>query len=169
MAYRSAPVWKDYGTRVSGLFFNTLSVRPNDYSFGRVYIRQQPDCEHNAILEADPIPGYEFVSWQDTLGYVLSKDLVYEFTLDEDKSIIAEFIRKPNALEETESTSRIWVQGHEIKVLSELNTQAKLYDLMGHEIDRCIVEAGVESSMQVPVSGVYVVITDNNQQKVIVQ
>lgn len=169
MAYRSAPVWKDYGTRVSGLFFNTLSVRPNDYSFGRVYIRQQPDCEHNAILEADPILGYEFVSWQDTLGNVLSKDLVYEFTLDEDKSIIAEFIRKPNALEDMESTSRIWVQGHEIKVLSELNTQAKLYDLMGHEIDRCIVEAGVESSMQVPVSGVYVVITDNNQQKVIVQ
>ena len=169
MAYRSAPVWKDYGTRVSGLFFNTLSVRPNDYSFGRVYIRQQPDCEHNAILEADPILGYEFVSWQDTLGNVLSKDLVYEFTLDEDKSIIAEFIRKPNALEDMESSSRIWVQGHEIKVLSELNTQAKLYDLMGHEIDRCIVEAGVESSIQVPTSGVYVVITDNNQQKVIVQ
>ena len=126
-------------------------------------------CVAAVLIEQFHITASDFQKFDYCFFHITWFFLVYEFTLDEDKSVIAEFIRKPNALEDMESSSRIWVQGHEIKVLSELNTQAKLYDLMGHEIDRCIVEAGVESSIQVPTSGVYVVITDNNQQKVIVQ
>ena len=168
-AYRNAPVWQDFGTRVSGLFFNTLTVRPNDYSFGRVYIVQQPDCEHTAILEADPILGYKFVSWQDTLGNVLSLDTRYEFYLDEDKSIIAEFVRDLNALEDVESHVRIWVNEHNVMLLTELNTPARLYDLMGHEVDAAAVEAGVETSLHAPGAGIYVVVTDNDKQKVIIK
>ena len=168
-AYRSAPVWQDFGTRVSGLFFNTLTVRPNDYSFGRVYIVQQPDCEHTAILEADPILGYKFVSWQDTLGNVLSLDTRYEFYLDEDKSIIAEFVRDLNALDDVESHVRIWVNEHDVMLLTELNTPARLYDLMGHEVDAATVEAGVETSLHAPNAGIYVVVTDNDKQKVIIK
>lgn len=167
--YRTAYIWSDYGSRVAGQYYYTLSVRPNDYTSGRITIMQQPDCEHNAILLAEAAVGNKFVSWQDTLGNVLSTAAQYEFRMDDNMSVIAHFEKDIVAIENVPAATRIWVQGHEIKVLSELNTQAKLYDLMGHEIDRCIVEAGVESSMQVPVSGVYVVITDNNQQKVIVQ
>ncbi len=168
-AYRNAPVWQDFGTRISGLFFNTLTARPNDYSFGRVNIQQQPDCEHNAILEAEPILGYKFVSWQDTLGNVLSVNSQYEFYLDEDKTIIAEFVRDLDALDDVESQVRIWVNEHNVMLITELNTPARLYDLMGHEVDATIVEAGVETSLHAPASGMYVVVTDNDQQKVIVK
>ena len=168
--YHNAPVWHDFGTRVTGLFFNTLTARPNDYSFGRVYVQQQPDCEHNAIVEADPILGYKFVSWQDTLGNVISVNPLYEFYLDDDKTIIAFFIRDVDALENISMQSKIWVLEHDVMILSEHNTIATLYDLMGHEVDSAPVEVGVETSLHAPASGMYVVMLDNEEtHKIIIK
>ena len=168
-AYRTAPVWTNYGTRVAGLYSHTLTVKPNDYSYGRVTVLQQPDCEHTAILEADPIFGHKFVSWQDTLGNVLSLDTRYEFYLDEDKSLIAEFVRDLSALDDVESHVRVWVNEHDVMLLTELNTPARLYDLMGHEVDAAAVEAGVETALHAPGAGIYVIVTDNDKQKVIIK
>lgn len=167
--YRTAYIWSDYGSRVVGQFYHTLSARPNDYSFGRVIIQQQPDCEHNAILLAEPAVGHEFVSWQDTLGNVLSADTQFEFQLDKNMSVVAHFIKNIVALKDTEQLIRVRVYNRDILVLSEVNDEVSLFDLTGSKVEATSLLAGNETTLHAPTSGVYIVQTGQQVQKVIVQ
>ena len=167
--YRTAYIWSDYGSRVVGQFYHTLSARPNDYSFGRVIIQQQPDCEHNAILLAEPAVGHEFVSWQDTLGNVLSTDTQYEFLLDKDISIVAHFIKNIVALKDAEQLIRVRVYNRDILVFSETNDEVSLFDLTGSKVDATSLLAGTETTLHAPTAGIYIVQTGQQVQKVIVQ
>ena len=136
--YRSAPNWSDFGNRLTGEALYTLTIQPNEYSFGVVNILQQPDCEHTAILEAVPSRGCEFVAWQDESGQELSTDAHYEFVLEEDMNITGVFRRVVEGIE------NIWEEGTAI-----------WYDLMGHRVDE-------------PTHGVYIVQTESETRKVII-
>lgn len=136
--YRSAPVWSDFKTRIAGEALYTLTVKPNEYAYGVVSVLQQPDCEHTAIVEAEPSRGYEFVAWQDENGKELSTESHYEFALEEDLNLIAIFQRIGQGIE------NVWEEG-----------QAVWYDLMGHRIDE-------------PTHGVYIVQIGNDTRKVVI-
>ena len=168
-SYRSAPVWEDYGTRVFGTFDYKLTVRPNDYFWGSDSIYQLPTCEANAIIYAEPHSGYEFVEWQDSLGHTLSTEQLYEFYVDEDITVIAVFREKQQALDAIDARTAVWVNERKVMLLSDQDVNARLYDLTGRQVDACAAAANVTASLQAPASGVYVVVTDGRQQKVIVQ
>ena len=168
-SYRSAPVWEDYGTRVFGTFDYKLTVRPNDYFWGSDSIYQLPTCEANAIIYAEPHTGYEFVEWQDTLGHTLSTEQLYEFYVDEDITVIAVFREKQQALDAIDARTAVWVNERKVMLLSDKDVNARLYDITGRQVDACAAAANVTASLHAPASGVYVVVTDGRQQKVIVQ
>ena len=131
--YRSAPVWTDYGTRVAGLYPYTLTARPNDYSYGRVTVLQQPDCENNAILQAEAIFGHEFISWQDPQGKVLSTDSQYEVYVDEDRTIIAVFKINLEALDGTPAEQQPVKMMRNGQLVIRHNNH--LYDATGRQIE----------------------------------
>lgn len=167
--YRSAPVWEDYGQRVFGTFDYKLTVRPNDYFWGRDSIFQVPTCEANAIIYAEPFKGYEFVEWQDSLGHSLSTEPLYEFYVDADMTVIAVFREKPEALDNTAARTTVWVSGQDVMLLTSQDVNARLYDVTGRRVDACAATADITASLHAPGAGVYVVVTDGYQQKVIVQ
>lgn len=180
-AYRSAPVWKDliveyqtptgiaYAPRVLGMFDWTLNTMSNDYYWGWDTIYQQPDCETNAIIYAEPYSGYEFVAWTDTLGNTVSTDASYEFYVDEDIKLIAVFKQKEGALDNVDAHAKVWVKAQEVMVLSDRDAHAVLYDMVGREVDACATTADVVSSLRAPAAGIYITVIDGRQQKVIVQ
>lgn len=168
-AYRTAPIWTSYGKRVSGLYSYVLKARPNDFSYGRVTILQQPDCENNAILKADAIFGHEFVEWQDVDGNVLSTSPRYEFYVGEDMTVIGVFKVNLDALEgESASRLSVRVEQRNVLVLSDVNTTAALYDLTGHLVDAASVTGGAEAVLVAPESGVYIVRTPETSEKVMI-
>lgn len=138
--YRNAPVWMDYGNRLAGEYFFTLTIRPNEYASGVVTMIQQPDCEHAAIIEAEPLYGYGFKSWQDEAGQVLSTDARYEFTLTEDLDLIAVFERISEGLDD----------------ITMGNNESIWYDIMGHRIE------------QPSSSGIYIVVTGSETRKIFI-
>lgn len=180
-AYRSAPVWKDliveyqtptgiaYAPRVLGMFDWTLNTMSNDYYWGWDTIYQQPDCETNAIIYAEPYSGYEFVAWTDTLGNTVSTEASYEFYVDEDIKLIAVFKQKEGALDNVDAHTKVWVKAQEVMVLSDRDAHAVLYDMVGREVDACATTADVVSSLHAPAAGIYITVIDGRQQKVIVQ
>lgn len=168
-AYRSAPVWSDYGTRVFGTFDYKLTVRPNDYFFGWDTIIQLPSCEDNAIVYANPNAGYEFVEWQDSLGNTLSAEQMYEFYVDEDMTVIAVFRERQQGFDNIDAQTAVWVKEHKVLLRTNIDAEARLYDITGREVDACDVTADVTAALQAPSAGVYVVVTGGRQQKVIVQ
>lgn len=180
-AYRSAPVWKDliveyqtptgiaYAPRVLGMFDWTLNTMSNDYYWGWDTIYQQPDCETNAIIYAEPYAGYEFVAWTDTLGNTVSTDASYEFYVDEDIKLIAVFKQKEGALDNVDAHTKVWVKAQEVMVLSDRDAHAVLYDMVGREVDACATMADVVASLRAPAAGIYITVIDGRQQKVIVQ
>lgn len=91
--YRDAPVWSGISSRINGQFYLTFDARPNDYSFGDVIIRQEPNCMISAIVEARPVPGYEFVEWTNQRGETMSTDALFEFEPEEDLVLTAVFQR----------------------------------------------------------------------------
>ena len=179
--YRKAPVWKDliteyetptgisYAPRVIGMFDLTLTTVSNDYYWGRDTIYQQPDCETNAIIFAAPNAGYEFVAWTDTLGKTVSTDQLYEFYVDEDIKLIAVFKEKEDALDNVDARTKVWVNAQEVLVLSDRDSHAALYDMMGRQVDACSTVADIVSSLHAPAAGVYITVIDGHQQKVMVQ
>ena len=137
--YRKTPVWSDFGSRITGQAVFTLTVEQNDYGAGKTTIVQQPNCERNAIVEAEPERGYYFAGWQDKSGNELSTNMRYEFTLEEDLTIIAIFLRKVQGLDEVlQDNTAVW------------------YDIMGHRITTPTA------------SGVYVVQQGNETFKVVI-
>ena len=167
--YRSTSVWEEYAPHLLGTFDYKLTVRPNDYFWGSDSIYQQPTCEANAIIYAEPHYGYEFVEWQDTLGNTLSTEQLYEFYVDEDITVIAVFREKSQALDAIDARTAVWVNERKVMLLSDKDVKARLYDITGRQVDACSAAANVTASLRAPDAGVYVVVTDGGQQKVIVQ
>lgn len=137
-AYRSAPVWSDFGNRLAGEALYTLTIRPNEYAFGVVSMIQKPDCEHTAIIEATPSRGYEFIAWEDESGNELSTEAHYEFVLEEDLNVIGVFRKVGEGFENVRAEgTAVW------------------YDIMGHRVDE-------------PTHGVYIVVTESETRKVVI-
>lgn len=91
--YRNAPVWSGISSRINGQFYLTFDAHPNDYSYGDVIVRQEPNCMVAAIVEARPVMGYEFVEWINQRGETMSTDAVFEFEPEEDIVLTAVFQR----------------------------------------------------------------------------
>ena len=136
--YRSAPVWSDFGNRLSGEALYSLQVSPNEYAYGEVSVLQKPDCEHTAIIEATPSRGYRFVAWTDEAGNAFSTSARHEFVLEEDLSLIAVFERINQDIDAIqEDGTAIW------------------YDIMGHRV-------------AAPSHGVYIVVSGDEARKVVI-
>ena len=134
--YRSAPVWSDFGSRLTGEALYTLTVQPNEFAYGTVSILQKPDCERNAIIEATPSRGYAFMYWKTEGGTVLSTSAHYEFAVEEDMRLTAVFERKTEGLEAIQADgTAVW------------------YDVMGRRVSE-------------PTTGVYIVVIGNETYKV---
>lgn len=135
--YRSTAIWSDFGSRLTGEALYTLTVQPNEFAYGVVSILQKPDCEHDAIIEAVPSRGYDFIAWQTEEGTILSTEAHYEFTVDQDLNLIAVFERRTEGLEAVQADeTAIW------------------YDMMGHRVTE-------------PTSGVYIVVTGHSTHKIV--
>ena len=170
MAYRNAPVWKDFDSlRISAWYELVLKTQSNNDAYGRDTILCKPACDTMAIICAEPFEGYEFVAWEDELGNILSKDSLYEFYVDEDMTVTAVFKKIGESLDNVMPITAVWVQERNVLLRTEQDTYAILYDLMGRMTDASPVTAGVVATLHAPTTGVYVVVTNGDRQKVIVR
>ena len=168
-SYRSAPVWEDFDSlRISTWYELVLTTRSNNPAYGIDTILQRPDCDTAAVVYAEPYEGCEFVAWQDTLGNVLSTDSLYEFYVDEDITVVAVFRKIPEALEDVNTRTSVWVNGHEVFVLTDRDARVALFDILGRMVDARPATADYATSLHAPAAGVYVVVTDGHQKKVFV-
>ena len=168
-AYRSAPVWEDFDSlRISTWYELVLTTRSNNPAYGMDTILQRPDCDTAAVVYAEPYEGCEFVAWQDTLGHVLSTDSLYEFYVDEDITVVAVFRKIPEALDDVSARTTIWVNGHEVFVLTDRDTRVALFDILGRMVDARPATADYATPLHAPAAGVYVVVADGHQKKVFV-
>jgi hypothetical protein len=74
-------------------------------------------------LRAIPNEGFNFLNWTDTLGHILSTDIIYQFTMpDSQKRVFANFMESPTEISEvaTDQVIRIYPNPAAEKVFIEL-------------------------------------------------
>lgn len=87
--YQAAIGWNQFENFQEDSFYQ-LTVSPDADEHGTVSIIQQPDCELDAIVLAEPCDGYVFEGWIED-GAMISSENPYMFTLTSDRNIVACF------------------------------------------------------------------------------
>ena len=87
--YRTDPVWR-YFSNIQADSYYQLTVLPNFIEMGTTNIIQQPDCDHDAIVQATPNEGLPFSGWMED-DVIVSTDNPYQFTLTKDTHLVACF------------------------------------------------------------------------------
>ena len=90
-AYRSASGWSNF-TNILEDYPYSVTVTSNDNIMGIATVTQVPNCTNNgqAIVTATPNLGYDFVGWTEN-GAQVSSDAVYVFTINANRSLVANF------------------------------------------------------------------------------
>jgi hypothetical protein len=134
------------------MLYYTLDVQSQDAAKGTVEIKQQPDCETEAVIEATPNAGYKFVQWSDG-----NTDNPRTLAVTEDLTLTAQF--------DVEQSTPTAMQNTEIPEIYAEN--GRIYGAEGMQIFTIVGQNVTEMNGQL--SGVYVVKVGNVAQKVIVR
>ena len=87
--YQHDRVWRMFNNYQQGDYYE-LTVKSNYIELGCVTIIQQPDCEHDVIVEATPNGNTPFSGWMEN-GVIISTENPYQFTLTKDTHLEACF------------------------------------------------------------------------------
>ena len=87
--YREAYGWNQFDYYHELLNYD-FHVSSNNEEMGFVNVIQQPDCENDAIVEAEANEGYYFMGWMID-EQIVSTDKQYSFTLMSDIELVAVF------------------------------------------------------------------------------
>lgn len=90
--YQAADYWNQFNNFQESLLYS-LTIEAIEPEHCTVNIVQQPSCELQAIVKAEPAIGYTFVAWEED-GMVVSNDSIYTFTVDRNIRLQAKV--KPN-------------------------------------------------------------------------
>lgn len=105
-AFQSAEVWNQF-SNFQELFPYNLTVQAIDSTNCAVSIVQQPSCDQQAIVKAEPAEGYVFVAWEED-GNVVSNDSVYTFTVDHDIHLMARIKSNIGVSESFEASATVY-------------------------------------------------------------
>ncbi len=64
-SYQTAEHWNQFTNYIEGDYNFHYDVSVMDKTQGIAVFFQEPDCDREAIIQAIPMPGYKFVSWND--------------------------------------------------------------------------------------------------------
>ncbi len=134
------------------MLYYTLDVQSQDDAKGTIEIKQQPDCETDAVIEATPNAGYKFVQWSDG-----NTDNPRTLAVTEDLTLTAQF--------DVEQSTPTALQNTEMPEIYAEN--GCIYGAEGMQIFTVVGQNVTEMNGQL--SGVYVVKVGNVAQKVIVR
>lgn len=170
-AYRTANHWRDMQDRVRGAFEFSLTVSPNDISYGSAIITQNPNCENDAvaIVTATSYSGYIFDSWQDIDGNIISKDNPYQFTMTENLNLTAYFVRTTLDTENLFNQLQIVVEGNNVNILLDRDATITIFDFLGRCISSVNATTGVQQTVALPSAGMYILNAGGICQKVLIK
>lgn len=87
--YQQAEEWNKFTDYHNSPYYQ-LNVSSNDTDLGTVSIIQQPDCETDAIIFAEPNGDCDFVCWMED-GDTISTENVFQFSLMSDRNLVGCF------------------------------------------------------------------------------
>lgn len=87
--YQQSADWSYFSNFLASDYYE-LTVEPDFEESGSVAIIQQPDCDHDAIVQATPNEGLPFSGWMED-DVIVSTDNPYQFTLTKDTHLVACF------------------------------------------------------------------------------
>ena len=114
--YQQAEEWNKFTDYHNSPYYQ-LNVSSNDTGLGTVSIIQQPDCETDAIIFAEPNDDCDFVCWMED-GDTISTENVFQFTLTSDRNLVGCFI----LVEGVESNASLGVKVYPNPVRDVVNT-----------------------------------------------
>jgi len=108
--------WTEHGLRIK-----TITAVPNDENFGTVSGYGSYFVNETCTLTATPNTGYTFINWTEN-DEVVSTDAEYDFTVETDRSLVANFIITPNyfTLTATENNTVIGIMINGVPDISTL-------------------------------------------------
>ena len=154
-AYQASSYWNEFTNYVETPY--TLVVNTNDNTMGNAIVIKQPTCQDiSAQVQAQALPGYEFVKWSD--GFTENPHTVF---VTSDTTITAEFRVASTPVENTyDSNVKIYANGGNLHI-EGITEDYQVFDAFGR-----LVYVGRESALSLP-CGVYVVVIGNEVQKVV--
>ena len=155
-AYQASSYWNEFTNYVETPY--TLVVNTNDNTMGNAIVVKQPTCQDiSAQVQAQALPGYEFVKWSD--GFTENPHTVF---VTSDTIITAEFrVASSTPVENTyDSNVKIYANGGNLHI-EGITEDYQIFDAFGR-----MVYIGRESVLSLP-RGVYVVVIGNEVQKVV--
>ena len=154
-AYQASSYWNEFTNYVETPY--TLVVNTNDNTMGNAIVIKQPTCQDiSAQVQAQALPGYEFVKWSD--GFTENPHTVF---VTSDTTITAEFRVASTPVENTyDSNVKIYANGGSLNI-EGITEDYQVFDAFGR-----LVYVGRESALSLP-CGVYVVVIGNEVQKVV--
>ena len=154
-AYQASSYWNEFTNYVETPY--TLVVNTNDNTMGNAIVIKQPTCQDiSAQVQAQALPGYEFVKWSD--GFTENPHTVF---VTSDTTITAEFRVASTPVENTyDSNVKIYANGGNLHI-EGITEDYQVFDAFGR-----LVYVGRESALSLP-CGVDVVVIGNEVQKVV--
>lgn len=154
-AYQASSYWNEFTNYVETPY--TLVVNTNNNTMGNAIVIKQPTCQDiSAQVQAQALPGYEFVKWSD--GFTENPHTVF---VTSDTTITAEFRVASTPVENTyDSNVKIYANGGNLHI-EGITEDYQVFDAFGR-----LVYVGRESALSLP-CGVYVVVIGNEVQKVV--
>ena len=154
-AYQASTYWNEFTNYVETPY--TLVVNTNDNTMGNAIVVKQPTCQDiSAQVQAQALPGYEFVKWSD--GFTENPHTVF---VTSDTTITAEFRVASTPVENTyDSNVKIYANGGNLHIEGIIEDY-QIFDAFGR-----LVYIGRESMLLLP-RGVYVIVIDGEAKKVV--
>ena len=154
-AYQASSYWNEFTNYVETPY--TLVVNTNDNTMGNAIVVKQPTCQDiSAQVQAQALPGYEFVKWSD--GFTENPHTVF---VTSDTTITAEFRVASTPVENTyDSNVKIYANGGNLHIEGIIEDY-QIFDAFGR-----LVYIGRESMLLLP-RGVYVVVVGDEVVKVV--
>ena len=155
-AYQASSYWNEFTNYVETPY--TLVVNTNDNTMGNAIVIKQPTCQDiSAQVQAQALPGYEFVKWSD--GFTENPHTVF---VTSDTIITAEFrVASSTPVENTyDSNVKIYANGGNLHIEGIIEDY-QVFDAFGR-----LVYSGRESVLSLP-RGVYMVVVDGEVQKIV--
>ena len=152
--YQASNYWNEFTNYIESPY--SLSVNVNDNSMGVAVITKQNTCaDVTAQVQAQALPGYEFVKWSD--GFTENPHTIY---VTSDTIITAEFRVASTPVENiTDNQTSVYsIDG--ILHIDGLTTDYQIYNVSGQ-----LVYIGKETTLSLP-RGIYLIVINGNTQKI---
>lgn len=162
--YQSANYWNQFNNFQETFLYN-LTIEAIDPEHCTINIVQQPSCELQAIVKAEPAAGYVFVAWEED-GMVVSNEMLYTFNVDHDVHLFARVKSNIGVSEGIEESFAVYPNPSQGYVTVEGTGTLTIANTLGQTIMTKEIEG--KAKVELP-QGLYFVTLGGETRKIVVE